>query len=107
MRILFDENVLRKLRIHLIGHSISTVQEMGWSSLKNGELLRVANGKFDILLTVDKNLRYQNNFTGLDVAVITIVVKYNKLQNLIPLVSDLLKSVDDIRPGMIVALGDQ
>ena len=105
MRILFDENVPRKLRQHLIGHSVSTVQEMGWATYKNGELLKMANNKFDILLTVDKNLRYQNNFTGLNIGVITIVVKFIKLQNLIPLVPDILRKIDIMRLGQIISVG--
>ena len=105
MRILFDENVPRKLRQHLVGHSVSTVQEMGWASYKNGELLKLANEEFDILLTVDKNLRYQNNFTGLNIGVITIVVKFIKLQNLIPLVPEILNKIGNLKLGEITSVG--
>ena len=101
MRILFDENVPRKLRQHLIGHSVTTVQEMGWSSFKNGNLLRQANDQFDVLFTVDKNLRYQNNFTGLNIAVLSVVVKFVKLTDLIPLVPAILKTLSLIQPGQI------
>ena len=105
MRILFDENVPRKLRQHLIGHSVSTVQELGWTALKNGDLLRAANEKFDVLLTVDKNLRYQNNFTGLKIGVLTILVKFNKLPNLIPIVPDMLRELEEFSPGQIKSIG--
>ena len=101
MRILFDENVPRKLRQHLIGHSVTTVQEMGWSSLKNGNLLRQANDQFDVLFTVDKNLRYQNNLTGLNIAVLSVVVKFVKLTDLIPIVPEILKTLSLIQPGQI------
>ena len=105
MRILFDENVPRKLRLYLIGHSVVTVQEMGWTSFKNGELLKLANEKFDVLMTVDKNLRYQNNFTGLNIGVLTIVVKFNKLQNLIPIVDKILDELSSINLGQIKSIG--
>ncbi len=105
MRILFDENVPRKLRQHLTGHSVSTVQEMRWASLKNGELLRTADGKFDVLLTVDKNLRYQNNFTGLNIGVLTILVRFNKLQNIVPVVPDILRELQLMSPGQIKSIG--
>ena len=105
MRILFDENVPRKLRQYLKTHAVVTVQEMGWASYKNGELLKLANEKFDVLMTVDKNLRYQNNFTGLKIGVLTILVKFNKLQNLIPMVDLILLELDGIKPGQIKSIG--
>jgi len=103
-RILFDENVPRKFRSHLIGHSIATVQELGWSSLRNGELLRQANEQFDVLVTVDKNLRYQQNFTGLSIAVITILVRFNKLPFLIPMAPRILAALRTLTPGQVVCV---
>lgn len=110
MRVLFDENVPRKLRQHLPTHSISTVQEMGWSSLKNGQLLKMADGRFDVLLTVDKNLRYQNNLTGLRIGVLTILVRVNKLAHLIPiveLISQELERFPRLPPGTIRCVGSE
>lgn len=103
-RLLFDENVPRKLRGHLIGHSVTTVQELGWSSLRNGDLLRQANDRFDILLTVDKNLRYQQNFTGLSIAVVTILVRFNKLPFLIPMVPRIQAVLMSVAPGQVVSV---
>lgn len=60
-RILFDEDVPRDLRRDLSDFSIRTVQEEGWGSLKNGELLRAASRAFDVFVTADKNLQYQQN----------------------------------------------
>ena len=59
-----DECVTQELRHALIGHTVATVRHMGWHNVKNGELLRRADGQFDVLLTVDQNLEYQQNLKG-------------------------------------------
>jgi predicted nuclease of predicted toxin-antitoxin system len=69
MRILLDESLPIELRDELSGHSVSSVQEMGWSSLKNGELLLRAAAQFDVFLTADQNLQFQQNLRTLPVAV--------------------------------------
>jgi hypothetical protein len=63
MRILIDECLPRKLKQELSGHAVSTVQEMGWSSVKNGALLSLMTGQFDAFVTVDGNLEYQQNLS--------------------------------------------
>ena len=93
------------MRQYLIQHVVVTVQEMGWASFKNGELLKLANEQFDVLMTVDKNMRYQNNFTGLNICVLTIIVKFNKLQNLIPVVDAIIKELESLKPGQIKSIG--
>lgn len=70
MRVLLDECFPRALRRELPGHDVKTVEEAGWAGVKNGELLRLAAKDFDVLLTVDRNLEYQQNFSGLTLAVI-------------------------------------
>lgn len=59
MRILLDESLPRRIGNDLIGHEVQTVQQRGWSGLKNGELLRKASEEFDVLITGDQNLEYQ------------------------------------------------
>ena len=61
MRILLDESLPRRLIGELPGHTVSTVTENVWSALENGELLRAAAGSFDVFLTADQNLEYQQN----------------------------------------------
>ena len=58
MRILLDESLPRRLGFELAGHDVSTVQQAGWTGLKNGELLRQAKGQFDVLVTGDQNIQY-------------------------------------------------
>ena len=87
MRILLDECVPRPLRRELAGHDVRTVQEMGWTGKKNGELLALMAGAgFDVLLTVDQNLRHQQNLAAAGVAVVVMVAPSNRLMDLVPLV---------------------
>jgi hypothetical protein len=72
MRVLLDECVPRALRNDLPGHEVKTVAELGWAGVKNGELLRRAAAAFDLLITVDRNLEYQQSFEGLSLAVIVV-----------------------------------
>jgi hypothetical protein len=64
VKILFDENVPLPLRDYLSEDEITTVQQLGWSGISNGELVQSAEGKFDILILADKNLRYQQNLSN-------------------------------------------
>ena len=72
MRVLLDENLPHDLKPLLLGHEISTVQDAGWAGTKNGDLLKLAEGRFDVFLTADKNLRYQQNLSGRKIAVIEL-----------------------------------
>ena len=72
MRILFDQGTPAPLRHHLSGHSVSTAYEMGWSSLSNGDLLNAAEARFDLLVTTDHNLRYQQNLSGRTLAILVL-----------------------------------
>jgi hypothetical protein len=72
MRILFDQGTPVPLRRALPNHQVATAFEMGWSNLENGELLRTAEDRFDMPVTTDQNLRYQQNFTGRRLAVLVL-----------------------------------
>jgi Domain of unknown function (DUF5615) len=72
VRILLNECVPRPLRKLLVGHEVSTAQEAGLGGIENGELLRRAEGKFDLFVTADKNLRYQQNLTGRKIAILEL-----------------------------------
>jgi predicted nuclease of predicted toxin-antitoxin system len=70
MKILLDECTPHVLKRLLSGFEIATVQELGWTGITNGALLRLANDQFDVFITTDKNLRYQQNLKGLRLAII-------------------------------------
>ena len=72
MRILFDQGTPVPLRRCLPGHTVSTAYEMGWSNLTNGDLLAQAESLFDLMLTTDQNLRYQQNLQGRKLAIVVL-----------------------------------
>ena len=100
MKILLDESVPRLLKLRLPQLNISTVQEMGWAGVQNGELLRRAEEHFDVLITADRNLRYQQNLSGRKLAILVLP------SNQVPLVTRLVPVVEalliTIQPGAIV-----
>src|SRR3972149_932789 len=101
MRVLLDECVPRALRKELPEHEVKTVGEAGWAGVKNGELLRLAAKEFDLLLTVDRNLEYQQNFTGVSIAVILIHAKSNDVDLLRPLMPAVLAAMSGVKPGVV------
>ena len=72
MRVLFDQGTPAPLRRALTAHEVSTAFELGWSNLENGDLLRAAEGKFKVFVTTDKNLRYQQNLDGRQLAILVL-----------------------------------
>ena len=72
MQILFDQGTPAPLRRALAGQSVSTAYELGWSSLANGDLLSAAEARFDLLVTTDQNLRYQQDLSGRRLAILIL-----------------------------------
>ena len=102
MRILLDECLPRKLKRSIVGHDVATVQERGWSSKKNGELLRLMDGTIDVFLTSDQNLRYQQNLATIGFSIIVLVVPDNRLPTLQPLMPQVQSLLDTITVGTVV-----
>ena len=98
MRILLDESVPEKLGKLLIGHTFSTVQRQGWTSVRNGKLLELAKDQFDLLLTADKGMEYQQNQDRLPVAILVVRAKSNRLEDLARAVPAILAALDEISP---------
>jgi len=73
MRILFDQGTPVPLKTHLVNPVVETVFGLGWSNLKNGELLTVAEESFDLLITTDQQLRYQQNLSGRELSIIVLM----------------------------------
>ena len=101
MRVLFDECFPRALRRELPGHDVKTIQEAGWAGVKNGELLRLAAGHFDVLLTVDRNLEYQQNFSGVMLAVVVVDAASNDVAVLRPLMPAVRDALPKALPGAV------
>lgn len=104
-RVLLDECLPRHLKRSLAGHEVRTVPEAGWASKENGDLLALAAGTYDVFVTVDRNLTFQQNLEQFQIAIIVLVARGNRLQDLMPLVPDLRSAVDTIEPGQVVRLG--
>ena len=73
MRILFDQGTPLPLRDHLTDHAVQTVFELGWSTLANGALLAFAENSFDLLITTDQQLRYQQNLSGRTLGIVVLM----------------------------------
>lgn len=98
MRILLDESVPERLGRLLAGHSCSTVQRQGWTSVKNGKLLDLAKNDFDVLLTADKGMEYQQNQSTLPVAILVIRAKSNRMEDLTRAVPSILDALEVLPP---------
>lgn len=91
MRVLLDECLPRRLKRELVGHDVKTAPEMGWASKRNGELLAVAAAAFDVFLTADRNLSYQQDVSAFNIAVIVLVAQSNRIDDLRPLAPRVLE----------------
>lgn len=101
MRILIDECLPKRLKLEFPDHFVQTVPEAGWASKQNGELLRLAEKEFDVLLTNDRNIEHQQNLKQVALAFIVLVAATNDINDLIPLVPAVKITLNDIQPGEI------
>jgi len=101
MKLLLDECVVRDLKRDLVGHDVSTVVEAGFGGLENGRLLRAAAGKYDVLITVDRNLPFQQNLGSLPIATLILISTGITYADLKPLASEILKKLSTTQPGNI------
>lgn len=104
MRLLLDESVPAKLRRHLPAHEVRTSVEMGWSGPKNGRLLALAGEQFDVFVTVDKNLPFQQNLATLPLAVVVLDALSNELAALIALLPNLERTLASIKPRTVAVV---
>jgi hypothetical protein len=87
------------------GHECETVRDAGFSGKENGELIVLAEKKFDVLVTIDKNIRYQQNITGRDIAILIVRAASNDLDDIRPNIPNALAALRTIKPGQIVEVG--
>ena len=99
MKILLDEQLPHPVRHMLIGHTVFTVARMHWDGIKNGSLLQLAaDGGFDVLITNDRGLQYQQNIATLPCSVIILSAKSNALEEIAPYVPLLLQLLPTLPP---------
>lgn len=101
-RILFDEDVPRQLRREFPDFDIRTVPEVGWSGLKNGELLRHAEGLFDVFVTADRKLPFQQNLPMFAIGVVVLTAGSTKLEDLRPHKEELRKAFEVVQPRQLI-----
>ena len=105
MKVLLDECVDWRLSRDIHGHEVKTARQMGWETIKNGELLTLASKEFDVFITVDRNLFFQQNFSSFRIAVIVLRAKSNRLADLRPLVPTLLTLIPVAEAGVATFVG--
>jgi predicted nuclease of predicted toxin-antitoxin system len=108
MRLLLDECVPRKLKFMFAagGHECDTVREAGYGGKTNGELLASAESTYDVLVTIDKNIRFQQNLTGRRIALLILRAPSNDVSDIRPLVPDALAALESIQPGAVIEIGE-
>ncbi|MFZ2651091.1 MAG: DUF5615 family PIN-like protein [Burkholderiaceae bacterium] len=98
MRILLDESVPGRLGPLLVGHTATTVQRRGWASAENGKLLALAADEFDVLLTADKGMEYQQNLATLPMSILIVVARSNRIEDLAPAIPTILAALAELPP---------
>jgi predicted nuclease of predicted toxin-antitoxin system len=105
MRLLLDEHLPIGLSAELHGHAVDTVSSRGWTGIKNGELLRRMTGQYDVLVTMDRSIEFQQRLSTLPFGIVLVRARSNRMQDLRPLVPSILSALDAIEPGRIRRVG--
>ena len=104
VKILLDECLPRRLATLFPGHEATTVQKMGWSGLSNGELINIMDDQFDVFLTIDGSLTFQQNLIEMSFRLIILSAPTNQIEDLGPLVPEILMAIDSLGPGQAITL---
>jgi hypothetical protein len=105
VKLLLDECIDRHLAGELEGYDLKTVPQMGWAGIKNGALLALAEKEFDVFITVDRNLSFQQNLPKFNIAVLVLHATSNRLADFKPLVPKILSTLPTLTKGDAVHLG--
>ncbi len=105
MKVLLDECVDRRLAGDILGHDVKTVPEVGWAALKNGDLLRRAQREFDVFVTTDRNLPFQQDLSRFSVAVVVLRTPSNRVTDLRRLIPELLAMLPAAKRGDVTWIG--
>jgi hypothetical protein len=101
VKLLLDECIDRRLAKEIGGHEVVTVPQAGWAGIQNGELLRLAQAQFDVFVTVDRNLSFQQHLPQFSIAVIVLQAPTNRLTDLRPLVPHLQQMLPVAPKGQV------
>jgi hypothetical protein len=101
VRVYLDECIDWRLARDIVGHDVKTARQMGWTTIQNGALLSLASQHFDVFVTLDQNLSFQQNLESFSIAVIVLNAKTSRLTDLKPLIPNLLVAIDSTQSGAI------
>jgi predicted nuclease of predicted toxin-antitoxin system len=104
MKVLLDECLDWRLRRDLPGHEVKTVQGMGWDGIKNGRLLALAQAEFQVFITGDRNLSFQQNLSGFSIAVLVLKAGSIRLVHTRPLMPKVLALLPSVQPGQVIVV---
>jgi Domain of unknown function (DUF5615) len=105
MKLLLDECIDRKFAREFAGYEVKSVPQMGWAGVKNGQLLALAEAEFDVFITVDRNLSFQQNLPQFNLAVIVLHAPSNRLADLKPLATQVLDLLATAAKGQATVVG--
>lgn len=104
MKLLLDECIDRKLVREFPDYEVKTVPQMGWAGIKNDQLLALAEAEFDVFITVDRNLSFQQNLPQFNIAVVALQAPSNRLADLKPLVSKVIAILPTVVMGQATSV---
>jgi predicted nuclease of predicted toxin-antitoxin system len=104
VKVLLDECIPKRLAREFSGHEIKHVTQMGWASIKNGRLLALAEKSFDVFLTVDRNLSFQQRVPKYKIAVLVVRSRSNRRSDLLPLVPRILSALPNCKAGQVTTV---
>jgi hypothetical protein len=105
VKVLLDECVDWRSARDIVGRDVKTARQMGWTTIKNGELLTLASKQFDAFVTVDRNLSFQQDLVSFSIAVVVLQARTNRLADLRPLIPSLLATLESALPGAAKFIG--
>ena len=100
-----DECIDWRLARDIVGHDVRTARQMGWTTIQNGALLILASQHFDVFVTLDRNLSFQQNLDSFSIAVVVRRAKTSRLTDLKPLIPNLLVAIESARSGAAKFIG--
>jgi len=108
VKILLDECLDRRLAKEIVGYEVKTVPQMSWAGIKNGELMRLAETEFDVFITVDRNLSFQQNLPKFNIAVLVLRAKSNRLADLQPFAEKIIENLSNLEKSKakVISLDD-
>lgn len=109
MKILLDECIPKAIKhsLSVDGHECSTVPEAGFAGKTNGELLLLAEHKYEVFVTLDKGVQFQQNMAGRKFGIILIRVKSSRVSDILPHIPACLVAIRSIRPGQVIQISEK